>query len=90
MTETALVAVVLLTLVDLLGFGPSVRKAYKAPWSENAVFFAIGGLRNGFVLLALGAYSWTTVLFPAAVGIACFLFVGLILGRRLNLPRRLT
>ena len=81
-TETALSAVVVLTLVDLLGFGPSIRKAYRMPREENATFFAIGALRNGFVVLALENYTWTTMLFPVAVGVACLLFVVLILARR--------
>ncbi|MEL7545473.1 MAG: hypothetical protein AAGJ84_02405 [Pseudomonadota bacterium] len=87
LTETALSAVIILTLVDLLGFGPSVRKAYDRPWEENATFFAIGAVRNVFVLLALANHSWTTVLFPAAVGIACFGFVCLILLRRQVKPQ---
>ncbi len=82
-TETALSAVLILTLVDLLGFGPSVRKAYDLPYEENISLFAIGAIRNGFVILALENYSWTTVLFPAAVGLACALFVLLIIGRRI-------
>ena len=75
-------AVVILTVVDLLGFGPSVRKAYELPQEESATFFVIGAVRNGFVLLALENLSWTTALFPAAVGIACFCFVTLIFARR--------
>jgi len=75
-------AVLVLTIVDLLGFGPSVRKAYFAPHDENALFFSLGALRNGFVVAALEHYSWTTVLFPAAVGIACLIFVAVILARR--------
>lgn len=81
-TETALSAVIVLTIVDLLGFGPSIRKTYEAPYEENATFFGIGALRNIFVVLALENYSWTTVLFPVAVGVACVLFVLLILFRR--------
>lgn len=85
LTDTALFAVVILTLIDLAGFGPTVRKAYRFPHSENATFFAIGALRNAFVLLALGYYSWTTILFPAAVGLACLCFVALLLIRRFML-----
>lgn len=81
-TETALSAVIVLTLVDVLGFGPSVRKAYDVPHEENAIFFGLGAIRNGFVLLALDNFSWTTALFPAAVGLACALFIALILSRR--------
>lgn len=82
LTSTALSAVIILTFVDMLGFGPSVRKAYEAPNEESVTFFAVGAVRNGFVLLALEHVSWTTALFPAAVGLACIGFVGLILLRR--------
>ena len=82
LTSTALSAVIILTIVDLLGFGPSVRKAYELPHEESATFFSIGVVRNGFVLLALENLSWTTALFPAAVGIACVCFVALIFARR--------
>ncbi|MEL7110827.1 MAG: hypothetical protein AAGL99_16310 [Pseudomonadota bacterium] len=81
-TNTALSAVIVLTMVDLLGFGPSVRKAVDHPNEENATFFVIGAVRNAFMVLALQNYSWTTVLFPAAVGVACLLFVIVILFRR--------
>lgn len=83
-TSTALSAVIVLTIVDLLGFGPSVRKTYHRPREENATFFVIAIFRNAFVVAALENYSWTTVLFPAAVGIACILFVILIWIRRLK------
>lgn len=82
LSETALSAVIVLTMVDLLGFGPSIRKAYQKPYEENATFFAIGAMRNGFVVLALENYSWTTMLFPTAIGMACLFFVSLILSRR--------
>lgn len=82
LTETPLSAVIILTVVDLLGFGPTVRKAYENPYQENALFFTLGALRNGLVIGALENYSWTTMLFPAAVGVACLLFVLLILIRR--------
>ena len=87
LTSTPLSAVIVLTLVDLLGFGPSVRKAYWFPQEENVSLFSIGAVRNGFVLLALEHYSWTTMLFPAAVGGACALFVMLIITRRQVLSR---
>lgn len=82
LTSDPLAAVLILTTVDLLGFGPSIRKAWTLPHEENALFFTIGAIRNGFVILALEHYSWTTALFPAAVGIACLMFVAFILARR--------
>lgn len=82
LTSHPLYAVIILTIVDLLGFGPSIRKAHDHPYEENATFFFLGAIRNAFVVLALEAYSWTTALFPAAIGIACFVFVAFILLRR--------
>jgi hypothetical protein len=81
-TSAPLSAVIVLTVVDLLGFAPSVRKAFVAPHEENALFFGMGALRNAFVVAALENYSWTTFLFPGAVGIACLAFVVIILWRR--------
>lgn len=75
-------AVVLLTVIDLLGFGPTVRKAFADPHQESIWFFALFMLRNTLVVLALEQYSVTTVLFPGAIAIACSLLIGLIVVRR--------
>lgn len=87
LTSDPLAAVLILTSVDLLGFGPSIRKAWTLPHEENAIFFMLGAVRNGFVILALEHYSWTTALFPAAVGLGCLAFVSMILLRRQQVRR---
>ncbi|WP_367154178.1 hypothetical protein [Methylomonas sp. HYX-M1] len=81
-TDDAFTAVLILTAVDILGFAPSFRKAYRQPDSESPGFFALFLLRNILVILALEHYSWTTVLFPAAVAAACTAMIGLILRKR--------
>lgn len=78
-------AVVSLTVVDVLGFGPTVRKAYRHPHEESAKFFALSVARNLLVILALERYSLTTVLFPAAVGLTCLLLVFMLIYRRHSL-----
>lgn len=75
-------AVVILTVVDLLGFGPTLRKAFHSPHEENLTFFGLFLLRNLLAIVALEHYSVTTVLFPAAVALACFLLILLIAYRR--------
>ena len=62
-TSDPLWAVVILTTVDVLGFGPTFRKAYSSPHSESLLFFALFAVRNILVILALEHYSVTTVLF---------------------------
>lgn len=76
------IAVIILTGVDLLGFGPTLRKAYKHPQDENLTFFAIFALRNTLVIAALDHYSLATVLFPLAVGISCIILIVLVLAQR--------
>lgn len=75
-------AVIILTGADLAGFGPTLRRAYAQPHQESALFFALAAVRNGLVVLALEQHSTTTVLFPAAVGLACLLLATLLVWRR--------
>jgi hypothetical protein len=84
-TNDAMYAVIILTAVDLAGFGPTFRAAYVFPFREHMTFFALGALRNVLVLVALEHYSVTTTLFPAAGTLACVALVSLIAYRRLRL-----
>lgn len=87
-TSDPLWAVLILTTVDLLGFGPTVRKAYAQPLEESLVFFSVFMMRNIVVITALEYYSLTTVLFPAAIAAACFLLIIMVTIRRWNLSVR--
>ena len=75
-------AVVILTLVDILGFGPTFRKAYHHPFEENLTFFAIFTARNIIAIMALEHYSLITVLFPAAIAAACSVLLLMVIYRR--------
>lgn len=82
LTSDPLWAVVILTGVDLAGFGPTFRSAYSQPYQEHIGFYSLAGVRNFLVILALEHYSITTVLFPAAVGTVILFFVPMVLYRR--------
>ncbi len=75
-------AVVILTTVDILGFGPTLRKAYCVPFEENLMFFVIIAVRNLLAIMALAHYSLTTMLFPAVTGLACLALIIIVLLRR--------
>ncbi len=81
-TSDPLWAVVILTAVDVLGFGPTIRKAYSFPHSESLLFFALFAARNVLVILALENYSVTTVLFPAVIAAACMSLMAMVTYRR--------
>jgi len=81
-TSNPMWAVILLTTIDLLGFGPTIRKAYDRPYEESVLFIFLFFLRNTFALLALESYSLTTVLFPLSICIVCLVLTVLITYRR--------
>ena len=81
-TSDPLWAVVILTAVDVLGFGPTLRKAYFHPFEENLTFFSIFMVRNMIVIMALEYYSLTTVLFPAVIACACLTLIAMVILRR--------
>lgn len=74
-TSDPLIAVALLTAIEIIGFGPSFRLAYRRPHGERVWFFALGALRNVLAIGALERYSATTVLYPAAKIVACVALV---------------
>lgn len=82
LTADPLWAVVILTLVDVIGFGPTFRKAYSYPLEEKLTFFVIMAVRNLISIMALAHYSLTTVLFPAVIAAACLVFILTVIHRR--------
>lgn len=81
-TADPLWTVLLLTGIDVIGFAPTLRKAYAQPHEEQLTFFVLMAMRNALVVLALEHYSITTLSFPVATGIACLMLIALVLLRR--------
>ena len=81
-TGDPLWAIVVLTIVDTLGFAPTFRRAYHQPFVESVPYYVLMAVRNCVAIAALEVYSLTTVLFPAAIAASCALFVPMVLWRR--------
>lgn len=81
-TSNPLWAVVILTTVDVAGFGPTFRKAYGRPFEEHLMFFVLVATRNLISIMALEHYSLTTILFPAVTALVCLLFILMVAYRR--------
>ncbi len=82
LTANPLWAVIILTAVDTLGFAPTFRKSYYAPFEEQLTMYLLTALRNIIAILALENYSPTTILFPAVMAVACVVFVIMVAYRR--------
>lgn len=81
-TSDPMWAVVVLTVVDLLGFGPTFRKAFFYPHTESLPFFGLFLVRNLIVVIALERYSVATALFPVAISAACGALMLVVIFRR--------
>ncbi|MFN3752063.1 MAG: hypothetical protein ACK4SR_11915 [Thiobacillus sp.] len=75
-------AVWLITVIELLGFGPTFRKTWSQPYSESISFLVLLVVRNALVIAALDRHTTTTVLFPAAMAAACLALIAVMAWRR--------
>jgi len=82
LTADPLWAVVILTAVDIFGFGPTIRKAYHHPFDEQLTFFVLMAVRNAVAAVALEHYSLTTLMFPTVMAGVCVAFIVTVLRRR--------
>jgi len=82
LASNPLVAVVLLTGVEFVGFAPTFRSAFMRPHEERIGFFFLGAVRYGLIICALEHYSLTTVLFPAAKVVIGVMLIVMIAYRR--------
>ena len=81
-TSDPLLVVVILAVIDILGFAPTFRKAYVRPFEEQLRFFAIMAIRDIFILVALEHYSVITALFPIVMSSTTVIFIIMVLYRR--------
>jgi len=82
-TSNALYAIILLSVIDVIGFIPTFKKAYKFPYEEQLTFFVLIFMRDIFLTIpALEAYTLTTMIFPIALSTATFIFVIMVYFRR--------
>lgn len=67
LAKNILLSVVLATVIDVIGFFPTMRKTWNAPRSESLGSMWFDALKHGLSLASLQAYSVTTWLYPAMV-----------------------
>lgn len=82
LTDRPLTSIILITIIDALGFIPTVRKSFARPHQETLVTFTLSTLKYGLVILALKDYTLVTTLFPATVALMNGAFVMMLIVRR--------
>jgi len=75
--DKPLISVIMVSVIDVIGYVPSFRKSYQEPWSETLISWVLFSTSNIFAILALKEYNLLTVTYLAAItsaNIALFLF----------------
>ncbi len=86
-TKTPLLSVILITLTDLLGFLPTIRKSYHRPNEETLSTYALSGLKYVVAIFALNNFSVITALYPIYLIGANAFFITLLYVRRKQLSK---
>lgn len=85
--ENPVLSVLVGVSIDAVGYWPSVRKTYRAPWSESLYAWWLWIFAAAFSLLALSAYNVLTIAYYIPILVINILFVAMVLLRRRAVPR---
>src|SRR6185437_1900212 len=86
-TKGPLLSVILVTIIDALGFFPTFRKSFHKPHEETLITYFLSALKYVFALFALDIFSVVTALFPLYLVFAnsAFFIMALIRKRQLSI-----
>jgi len=62
-----LISILMVSVIDVIGYVPSFRKSYQEPWSETLISWILFSASNLFAILALKEYNLLTVTYLAAI-----------------------
>ena len=65
-----ILSVILVSLIDMLGFAPTIRKSWNKPYSETLFTYELGAFRHGLSFFALQNYNIVTWLYPITWALA--------------------
>lgn len=65
-TQDPTLSVVLIASIDVLGYGPTLRKSYYYPHEEKATSFGLSSVKHLLSFMALQNYIVATWLYPAS------------------------
>ena len=81
-TKDPVYSVILITIIDFIGFIPTYRKSYTEPNTEALSTYIINTIGDGLAVLALATYSLTTVLYPGSLVVTNLLLISILIYKR--------
>lgn len=87
LTGHPLLSVIIISGIDVVAFGPTMRKSWAKPHEESLSLYVLGGTWQAFSILAMENYTWVTTLSPASLVICESSFAAYLFIRRYRLKR---
>lgn len=82
-------AVLLVSVINVIGFIPTFRKSYNHPWTETALTWGSFVVANIFAVLALESYNLLTLSYLISISLADMALLIFLLIRRRHIPKPL-
>ncbi|MGS0897117.1 hypothetical protein ACVBGC_31970 [Burkholderia stagnalis] len=87
LTDDPTLSICVVTLIELAGLGPTVRKTIRDPWSESLTYFVLCIVKYALALLALTTWSIAVAFYPAVNVLASIGICVVMRVRRQVLPK---
>jgi hypothetical protein len=81
-TTNPLWSVIIVSIVDAVGYIPTFRKTYKQPYEETLSLYFLSSISFVISLFALQVVSLTTALYPTSLIATNIVFISMVLMRR--------
>lgn len=81
-TDNPLWSVIIITVIDALGFYPTYRKSWMKPYEETAFHYVMAAIKFLLAVVALENFTVITALYPISLVIMNGVFVALLITRR--------
>jgi hypothetical protein len=78
LTDNPMLSILIVTLIDVVAFYPTLRKSYLKPHEENLISFVLMTFTMSIGFFALETYSVLTLFYPVTI-VSCLLFSSLFL-----------
>lgn len=85
--DNPVLAVLLATAIDIVGYFMTFRKSFEEPWSETVGTWAAFVVGNVLSLFALNAFNILTLTYIVTIIVANLIVVAICLVRRRSIPR---
>jgi len=86
--ENPLLAIFMVSVIDVLGYIPTFRKTFEEPWTETAISWAVFSLVNILIIFALSEYNLLTLTYLVTITFANFTLLAICLIRRRVIPKK--